>query len=478
MRSFLKLGLILPLTLALLGCHHDVVPDLSRLYASGMEQERTPPVILIPGILGSRLVDERHSQEIWPGSSFNLLFDAKENLALKIDPKTLEPQKDGVRAEGLFEQAFNSDFYGAILRTLRESGGFVPGKLGFPADPRQRRYYVFAYDWRQDNVRTARQLDTLIQDIRRDYGDPHLKVNIIAHSMGGLVTRYYLRYGTVDALEGDGDFPINMSGASKVGTVVLLGTPNLGSMRSLQGMVLGDEVAFSRVPPEVLATMPSVYELLPHPLNDWSVSPEGKDLDLDLFDPATWRRFQWSVYSPAVQQRIRKGYKDPAQADAYIALLQAYFARTLERARRFIWSITFEEPVSPVKLVVFGGDCVLTPARAVIEPDGAETRARLFPQDVQHKVAGVDYTRLMLEPGDGEVTKPSLLARQSLNPVAPRSDALFFPLAWSFFLCENHERLTGNINFQDNLLNVLLTREHPWEEPAAGVGKGLEKEAR
>jgi hypothetical protein len=85
---------------------------------------------------------------------------------------------------------------------------------------------------------------------------------------------------------------------------------------------------------------------------------------------------------------------------------------------------------------------------------------------VQHKVSGVDYSRLMLEPGDGEVTKPSLLAREALNPVAPRNDALFFPLAYAFFLCENHERLTGNINFQDNLLNVLLARERPWEQLA------------
>jgi len=32
-------------------CHSDTAPDLSRLYASGMEQARTPPVILIPGFL-------------------------------------------------------------------------------------------------------------------------------------------------------------------------------------------------------------------------------------------------------------------------------------------------------------------------------------------------------------------------------------------------------------------------------------------
>ena len=470
MKPRAKPGPVLALLLftVLAACHGEIRPDLSRLYASGMEQERTPPVIVIPGILGSRLMDATAKQEVWPGSAFNLLFDAKENLALRIDPKTLQPLDDGVQPDGLFEQAFNSDFYGAILRTLRDSGGFVPGKPGERADPRQRRYYVLAYDWRQDNVITARRLDALIEQIRRDYGDPRLKVNIIAHSMGGLVTRYYLRYGTVDALEGEGSFPINMAGAAKVGTVVLLGTPNLGSVRSLQGMILGEEVGLSRVPPEVLATMPSVYELLPHPLNAWSVAPDGKDLDLDLFDVDTWKRFQWSVFNPAVQQRIRSHYKDPAQADAYIATLQAYFTSTLERARRFIWSLTFEEPRSPVKLVVFGGDCVLTPARIVIEQDGKDSRARLYPQDVAHKVAGVDYSRLMLEPGDGEVTKPSLLAREALNPVAPRSDALFFPLAWSFFLCENHERLTGNINFQDNLLNVLLTREHPWDEPAAG----------
>jgi len=55
------------------------------------------------------------------------------------------------------------------------------------------------------------------------------------------------------------------------------------------------------------------------------------------------------------------------------------------------------------------------------------------------------------------------IAREALNPLAPRNDALFFPLAYAFFLCEGHERLTGNINFQDNLLNVLLAREHPWD---------------
>jgi pimeloyl-ACP methyl ester carboxylesterase len=448
-------------------CHSDTAPDLGRLYASGMEQPRTLPVILIPGALGSRLLDKHSGAEVWPGSTLHLLAGSKQDLVLPFDPVTLQPVDDDLEASGLFEEVLNADFYGAILQTLRQSGGFVPGKPGEHADPRVRRYYVFAYDWRQDNVTIARRLDALIEQLRHDYDDPTLKVNLIAHSMGGLITRYYLRYGTVDALQGEGAFPIDMAGAKKVATAVLLGTPNLGSVSSLQSMLLGHRVGFRRIEPEVLATMPSVYELLPHPLTDWSVDPSGKDLDLDLYDVATWKRMQWSVFDPAIVGRLRARFKVPSEADAYLSALQAYFARNLERARRFIWSVTFEEPSSPVKFVVFGGDCVLTPARIVIEPQAGRSLARLFPEDVQHKLPGVDYSRLMLEPGDGEVTKPSLLAREALNPVAPRNDALFFPLAYAFFLCESHERLTGNINFQDNLLNVLLSREQPWDATRA-----------
>ena len=444
-------------------CHSDRSPDLSRLYASGMEQVRTPPVIVIPGTLGSRLLDKHNGTEVWPGSTLHLLAGSKNDLELPFDPVSLQPGDDALEANGLFEEVLNADFYGAILQTLRQSGGFVAGKPGVHADPGVRRFYVFAYDWRQDNVTSAQRLDALIEQLRRDYDDPTLKVNLIAHSMGGLIARYYLRYGAVDALEGEGDFPITMAGAEKVSTAVLLGAPNLGSVSSLQSMLLGHSVGLSRIEPEVLATMPSVYELLPHPLTDWSVDPGGKDLDLDLYDVATWKRMHWSVFDPAVIDRLRGRFKSRSDADAYVAALQAYFARNLERARRFIWSLTFEEPSSPVKFVVFGGDCTLTPARIVIEQQGGRSLARLFPDDIQNKVPGVDYTHLMLEPGDGAVTKPSLLAREALNPVAPRNDALFFPLAYAFFLCESHERLTGNINFQDNLLNVLLSRQRPWD---------------
>ena len=450
-------------------------PDLHRLYASGMEHNSAPPVIIIPGILGSRLRDRRTHRELWPGSIYNVLFSA-ESLALDIDPVTLEPRADDVEAYDLFRSLLGTDFYGQIIETLERQGGYVRGHPGTPGDGAARRYYVFAYDWRQDNVVTARKLDALIDQIRRDYHDPALKVDIVAHSMGGLITRYYIQYGVSDVLDAN-DFPASFAGAGKIRTAVLLGTPNLGSVKALHSMLAGHNVGWQTIPVEALATMPSVYQLLPHPVTDWLVDPAGRALERDLYFVGTWIAYHWSVFDPAIERRVTARFKNAAAAAAYLGTLQDYFAKRIERARRFVWSLSYnEQQHAPVRLVVFGGDCVLTPARVVLEEEptaasGRSASLRLLPGDVHSRVPGVDYSRLMLEPGDGEVTKPSLLARQSLDPTVSRTDDVFFPLAYAFFLCVDHEQLTANINFQDNLLNVLLERQRPWDNapPASAV---------
>jgi len=452
-------------------------PDLRRLYASGMERVRVPPVIIIPGILGSRLRERGSGRELWPGSLYNVLFSAR-SLALDVDPKTLEPRVDDVEAYDLFRGLLGTDFYGAIIDTLERQGGYVRGFPGHAADAGRRRYYVFPYDWRQDNVVTAGKLDALIDQIRRDYGDPKLKVDIVAHSMGGLITRYYIQYGVTDVLNGN-EFPANFAGAGKIRTAVLLGTPNLGSVNALHSLLDGYHVGRQAIPADVLATMPSVYELLPHPVTNWIVDAKGQPLDRDLFFVGTWISYQWSVFDPAVEKRVTARFTNAAEGRQRLGLLHDYFAKRIERARRFVWSLTYNASQNaPVRLVVFGGDCTLTPARVVEEhKPGSSAEAqgivRLLPNAIKVPYPGIDYSRLMLEPGDGEVTKPSLLARQSLDPTVSRSEDVFFPLAYAFFLCVDHAHLTGNINFQDNLLNVLLERERPWETPpsaAPGLG--------
>ncbi|MEM7016161.1 MAG: hypothetical protein AAF512_02335, partial [Pseudomonadota bacterium] len=110
--------------------------------------------------------------------------------------------------------------------------------------------------------------------------------------------------------------------------------------------------------------------------------------------------------------------------------------------------------------------------RLLVEEINGESIVRLYPKEISSPQPGIAYDKLMLEPGDGSVTKPSLLARENLDPAAPYHQYIFFPLAYSFVLCEDHTQLTGNINFQDNLLNILLSRSHSWDKTLSSVRPG------
>jgi len=132
--------------------------------------------------------------------------------------------------------------------------------------------YTFTYDWRQDMVRSVQKLDELIEQIRRDHGNPELRVDVIAHSMGGLIVRYYERYGTADVLDGN-VFPVTGTGAQKLRRLVLLGTPNQGSVSAIHSFLNGYRVALSRLVTEGVATMPGMYQFFPHPLAAFSHRP-------------------------------------------------------------------------------------------------------------------------------------------------------------------------------------------------------------
>lgn len=432
-------------------------PDLERLYQTARTDLDQPPVVLIPGLMGSRLESESQG-EIWPGSIFQLMFSGYRHAALEIDRDTLLPLPGDVRATHITGKFAGRDFYSSIIETLETAGGFTFAEPGHAPTNRGRHYYIFTYDWRMDNVQNVRQLDEFIEQIRIDHDDPDLKVDIVAHSMGGMIARYYMRYGTVDVTM-DNQFPINYHGEDRIRRIVMLGTPNLGSVESLKAFIVGRKIGLRTIPPEVLITFPSFYQLFPHPLNDWLLNIDGEPVDVDPFNLSTWKRFQWSIFDPEMRNRIIDSHDDPAEGQARVELLERYFHKHIERGRRFMWSLTVEMERSPWQLVVFGGACNLTPARLVVEDNGDSYDLHLEPDDITRPRSGVDYSRLMLEPGDGVVTKASLLARESLDPVIPRHQWSFFPLHFPLFLCEKHSQLTTNLTFQDNLLNFLLDRD-------------------
>lgn len=446
----LRLPLLLAALVMLAACS-TLRPELGTLYKTQQDDGRQPPVILVHGAFGGRICDAQ--EEHWPGGLLKLLAGDYGSLALPVPDTPYATQQPSLAVCGLTDTVAGADFYGKIEATLTGPGGYVKTQPGEPVTDLRRRYYRFTYDWRQDNHQTATRLNALVDQIRLDHGKPQLQVDIVAHSMGGLVTRYWLRYGDADVLN-DNDFPINNVGADKARKVILVGTPNLGSTSALQQILMGADFTVNEVDPEVLLSFPSAYQLLPHPIVDAILGDNGLPLKRDIYDIRVWRALEWGPFDPTLRKRLA----DEGWNAAHLSALERYVGIHLERARRFVWSLTVKNDMAPHELIVFGGDCVASPARILIEDIGEESHVRLWPREVRHPRDDIDYEGLMLEPGDGAVTKASLLARTELDPSIPRHRYSDFPLDYAVMFCGDHSNLPGNITFQDNLLHILLSR--------------------
>ena len=82
--------------------------------------------------------------------------------------------------------------------------------------------------------------------------------------MGGLVARYYLEYGA-QPLPNDGSLPpLTWAGARYVDRVMLVGTPNAGSIKAIEQLVNGVRFApiLPKYHPAIIGTLPGVYQLL------------------------------------------------------------------------------------------------------------------------------------------------------------------------------------------------------------------------
>ena len=129
------------------------------------DQPEIDPVIIVPGILGS-----------W-----------KINGEWRIDPIL--------------------GTYNNLMEAFISAGYREP--LWWEDDP---NLFTFPYDWREDNNITAQKLKDKIQEVKDITGGD--RVDLVAHSMGGLVARAYIQ---------SNDYQ------NDVDQVIFLGTPHLGS---------------------------------------------------------------------------------------------------------------------------------------------------------------------------------------------------------------------------------------------------------
>ena len=131
------------LVLSICGCAVVNSPSLERLYAQQAGNPDQPPVVFVHGTLGSRLIDSETGQEAWPGSLRKILFSDYRAIRLDIDGSTLTPMPSKYINGGIAERAAGKDFYGRILRTLEQAGGYQPGEVGTTARARGSKSGIF-----------------------------------------------------------------------------------------------------------------------------------------------------------------------------------------------------------------------------------------------------------------------------------------------------------------------------------------------
>lgn len=236
-------------------------------------------VVIVPGIMGSKLRDRTTNDLVWvdfgsiplnPLQWNEWLDNSLHRLAY---PNDLEPA--GIMDQVIFVPPWaKQEHYSRLIEAL--------GVMGYRADPKRHpenelEVYTFAYDWRQDNRISARQLGEAIDRWRVNH--PGAEAWIIAHSNGGLVARWYI--------EKEG-------GKDNVGRLILMAWPWDGAPRAMNILFSGFDTLFRRrfnvfdIPRRTSAlvrTFPCIYQLLPH------MDPFLRDLHnepVDLFTGTGW----------------------------------------------------------------------------------------------------------------------------------------------------------------------------------------------
>jgi CHAT domain-containing protein len=200
-------------------------------------------VYVLPGIMGSQLGVPRE-----PPRPADILWIDPIDIAFGRLPELALTAANGVAPMGVL-------LYGHLKLQLQlRVAGFDP--------------VLWDYDWRQGIDASGARLAA---DIANDRAE---NIAILAHSMGGLVARHALTHAA----------------SPRVTQLVLLGTPNFGSLASVQALrgtysvvrkiaMLDMRHSAEELAERVFRGFPSLYHLLP---------AAGAAGPLDLFDTAAW----------------------------------------------------------------------------------------------------------------------------------------------------------------------------------------------
>ena len=445
--------------------HYDK-PIYSEIMKKSMEYEGIArnPVIFIHGFLGSKLDDIKTGRNIWGDfNAYDSLVgysdtELRELSYPMVYGKPLDEIKDDAVSVCIMSNAnvdvagiqFIIKAYDYILKILGRDGYVLEGKP-LPKDKNFYSLFVFHYDWRKDLVENTAILHKFVLEkrayLQKKYEELYgvkeydVQFDIGAHSMGGLLARYYLRYGDQNLPE-DGSMPVfDWRGSKYIDKVVIIGTPNAGYLDTVYELLKGYSPGTGVVayPPAVTGTWATYYQMLPL-LSTRSVLYED-NIDgpsVDIFDPAVWIKYRWGLANPGQDENLKIILPEVKSAEKRSKIAVDHLTKCLKRAKQFTDALKiYKAPPDDIMLILFFGDAVETRRTAMVDRKTGEV-----------KFTGFDS-------GDGIVcTTSALFDLRSGQKWSPEFKS---PIPWHSVVpfLSSHMGLTQGAWFADNIAYCL-----------------------
>jgi pimeloyl-ACP methyl ester carboxylesterase len=252
-------------------------------------------IIFIPGIMGSELTVTEDGDEdtVWI-SFLRLIWGGINKLRLAKDGVQEADPNLRVQPGGLDKRS-----YAETILWLKAYWNVEP----------------FAYDWRKDLDQAAERLKDLVETKFKNQ-----PVHLVAHSMGGLVSRNFIRlYPKVwkAMLE-----PKKVQG----GRLIMLGTPNYGSHAIAQAMVAQEKLVKWLAAADLRHDLDEVLEVLNGFVGSYQLLPSPAKLPLPeqaIYTPSNWGSYPIMASHLA---RARKFHEDLAASDTVDPERMTYIA--------------------------------------------------------------------------------------------------------------------------------------------------------
>ncbi|RMZ79038.1 hypothetical protein DV737_g3575, partial [Chaetothyriales sp. CBS 132003] len=230
-------------------------------------------VIVLGGYRGSVLRDAKPPhRQLW--APIKLGFNLRSvDLEVGLTREDEERARDKVMPSGILSHIGPIDICRRLLKHLKKCPNTRKGKL---------RVHDWGYDWRLSPDLLSQQLITFLQGLecnnQPNTPSPKRGALVIAHSLGGLVTRYAVNQRP-DLFAG----------------VVYAGVPQhcvniLGPLRNGDDVLLSSRVLTA----QVNFTMRTSFALLPEGGRCFFQKDTHERYDIDFFDPKTWEEYRLS----------------------------------------------------------------------------------------------------------------------------------------------------------------------------------------